>query len=414
MQPSVRVRTHSSVSLRAPGCGRDERRGGAPSGAFAAPEAAEASGGAPRPRLVRRAGDLFLSDYFVLYLSIAYFLLLVPFLPTLATPANLANLLSNMWPLLVVAVGQTFVLTIAGIDLSQGAVAGLMSVVAAMLLATAAPVAVLGNTPIWGVFITEGGGLLGHVPYGTGIAIAIIVLLAALIGAFNGVAVAILRMPPFMVTLVGLIVISAFAIWLTQSNNIRELPQSFTDLGRGTLVSVYFGEQAEAQIPRRQIHAFVTWSMIIAIGVAIAAHILLNRTVFGRWVFAIGINRRTAEISGVPVMRVIVAVFVISAVCAAIASILYTARLETGRPTLGAGNFLLDVIGATVIGGTSLFGGKAKIIWTVFGVLFFVLLSNTLNLMNLSAFHIDMVKGGVILLAALLDVTRTRIMRNRQ
>jgi ribose/xylose/arabinose/galactoside ABC-type transport system permease subunit len=386
-----------------------------PAGALPLPEPpSDALALRARPRLARRAGDLFLSDYFVLYLSIAYFLLLVPFLPTLATPANLANLLSNMWPLLVVAIGQTFVLTIAGIDLSQGAVAGLMSVVAAMLLATAAPVAVLGNTPIWGVFLTESGGLLGGLPYGTGLAIAIVVLLAALIGAFNGVAVAVLRMPPFMVTLVGLIVISAFAIWLTQSNNIRELPQGFTDLGRGTLVSVYFGEQAEAQIPRREVHALVTWSMIIAIGVAVAAHVLLNRTVFGCWVFAIGINRRAAEISGVPVMRVIVAVFVISAVCAAIASILYTARLETGRPTLGAGNFLLDVIGATVIGGTSLFGGKAKIIWTVFGVLFFVLLSNTLNLMNLSAFHIDMVKGGVILVAALLDVTRTRLMRNRQ
>ena len=148
--------------------------------------------------------------------------------------------------------------------------------------------------------------------------------------------------------------------------------------------------------------------MVIALSVAVIAHVLLNRTVFGRWIFAIGINRKAAEISGVPVVRVIVAVFVISAICAAIASILYTARLETGRPTLGGGNFLLDVIGATVIGGTSLFGGKGKIIWTFFGVLFFVLLSNTLNL---SAFHIDMVKGGVILAAALLDVIRTRLMR---
>ena len=100
----------------------------------------------------------------------------------------------------------------------------------------------------------------------------------------------------------------------------------------------------------------------------------------------------------------------ISAVCATVGSILYSARLEAGRPTLGDGTFLLDVIGATVIGGTSLFGGKGKILWTFFGVLFFVLLSNTLNLMNLSAFHIDMVKGGVILVAALLDVARTRLL----
>ena len=151
--------------------------------------------------------------------------------------------------------------------------------------------------------------------------------------------------------------------------------------------------------------------MVIAVAVALAAHTLLNRTVFGRQVFAIGANRRAAEISGVPVRRVIVAVFTISALCATVGAILYSTRLEAGRPTLGEGNFLLDVIGATVIGGTSLFGGKGKIIWTVFGVLFFVLLSNTLNLMNLSSFHIDMVKGAVIVAAALLDVLRTRLMR---
>jgi ribose/xylose/arabinose/galactoside ABC-type transport system permease subunit len=135
--------------------------------------------------------------------------------------------------------------------------------------------------------------------------------------------------------------------------------------------------------------------------------------VFGQYVYAIGANRRAAEISGVPVRRVIVMVFVISALCAVVGSILYSARLEAGRPTLGEGAFLLDVIGAVVIGGTSLFGGKGKIIWTVFGVLFFVILSNTLNLMNLNAFVIDMVKGSVILAAAMLDVARTRLMRTR-
>jgi len=153
--------------------------------------------------------------------------------------------------------------------------------------------------------------------------------------------------------------------------------------------------------------------MVIAVSVALLAHILLGRTVFGRHVMAIGINRKAAEISGVPVRRVIILVFVVSAVCAAIGSILYSARLEAGRPSLGEGAFLLDVIGAAVIGGTSLFGGKAKVVWTFFGVMFFVLLSNTLNLMNLSSFQVDMVKGGVILAAASLDVLRTRLSRAR-
>ncbi|WP_424926523.1 ABC transporter permease [Amaricoccus tamworthensis] len=373
--------------------------------------------GAARPGLAsslsRTAQDLLLSDYFVLYLSLAYFIVLIPFLPTLSNPANISNILSNMWPLLVVATGQTFVLTVGGIDLSQGSVIGLTSVIAGALLATSASGSVLANAPIWGIIISEDGGLLAGHPGAIWIGIGAMLATAAIIGAINGISVAVLNMPPFMVTLVGLIVFGALAIWLTQSENIRPLPESFIQLGKGDIVSVYLGEQDEPRIPRRQIYSFVTYPMLIAVGIAIAASILLSRTVFGRYVYAIGANRRAAEISGVPVRRVIVAVFVISALCAAAGSILYSARLEGGRPTLGEGAFLLDVIGAVVIGGTSLFGGRGRILWTVFGVLFFVLLSNTLNLMNLSSFHIDMVKGAVILGAAMLNVLRERLIRER-
>ncbi len=375
------------------------------------PATAEREEPALAPTVGQRAKRIFLSDYFVLYLSLAYFLVLMPFLPTLSNPANLANILSNMWPLLVVAIGQTFVLTIAGIDLSQGSVVGFTSVVGAMLLAATASPDVLSNAPIWGLIIDETGGPLAGVPGGIALAIAAMIAAGGLIGAANGLAIAHFRMPPFMVTLVTMIVISAFAIFLTQSENIRNLPEAYIQLGKGDIVSVYFGEQDESRIPRREIYSFITYPMIIAVTVAIIAHIALSRTVFGRQVFAIGTNRRAAEISGVPVKRVIVLVFTISAVCATIGALLYSTRLEAGRPTLGDGNFLLDVIGATVIGGTSLFGGKGKIIWTVFGVFFFVLLSNTLNLMNLSSFHIDMVKGAVIVAAALLDVLRTRLIR---
>ncbi|MEQ9689016.1 MAG: ABC transporter permease [Bauldia litoralis] len=364
-----------------------------------------------RPSPLQRVSRILLSDYFVLYLSLAYVAALAPFYPVLLTPANISNVLSNMWPLLIVATGQTFVLAIAGIDLSQGAVIAVTSVICAMLIAVTGNEAVLGNAPIWGAIIDSDGGLLSGITGGLAIAILAMVVAAALIGMLNGVAVAVFGMPAFMVTLVTMLVVSAFAIYLSMSENISGLPEAFIDLGKGDLVSVYFGAQEESKIPRKVIYSFVTYPMVIAIAVAVFAHYLLNRTVFGRYVFAIGSNIKNAQISGVPVRRIVVAIFVISAVCAAIASILYSARLEAGRPTLGAGTFLLDVIGATVIGGTSLFGGKAKIIWTFFGVLFFVLLSNTLNLMNLSAFQVDMVKGAVILAAALLDVLRTRITR---
>lgn len=373
-------------------------------------------GGHPMParRLQDRAADLVLSDFFVLYMSLAYVAVLAPFLPTLLAPGNVVNVLSNMWPLLVVAIGQTFVLAIGGIDLSQGSVVALASVVGAMLITTGTDPAVLSKAPVWGLVLSPEGGPLAGLPWGLLGAVAAMVAVAALVGLLNGTAVAALNMPAFMVTLVSMLTVSAFAIWLTQSENIAQLPANFVQLGKGDIVSIYIGAKETSQIPRREIYSFVTYPMVIALGLALVAHVLLNATIFGRWVLSIGLNRKAAEISGIPVRRVIVTVYVIAAICAAVGSLLYSARLEAGRPTLGQGTFLLDVIGAAVIGGTSLFGGKAKIVWTFFGVLFFVLLSNTLNLMNLSAFQVDMVKGGVILGAALLDVLRTRLMRERR
>jgi ribose/xylose/arabinose/galactoside ABC-type transport system permease subunit len=112
----------------------------------------------------------------------------------------------------------------------------------------------------------------------------------------------------------------------------------------------------------------------------------------------------------VPTEKVVVLAYVFSGFCASFGAVLYTARLEAGRPTLGA-NLLLDIVGAAVIGGASLSGGKGKVVWTLFGVLFLMLLANSLSLLNVPYFTIYMVKGGVILLAALLDVTRTRILQ---
>lgn len=365
------------------------------------------------PRIKRLSRRLLLSDYFILYITIFYFLILLPFLPALARPQNISNLLSNTWPLLVIAIGQTFVLIIAGIDLSQGAVMGLTSVVGASIMATAASPAVLGKSPLWGGVITESGGLLAGRPYAVAVAVLAMLVVGVLVGLFNGVAIVRFKMPPFMVTLVSLIFFAAFAIYLTQSNNIGSLPSSFVQLGKGDIVSVYLGAKETSQIARRDIYSFVTYPMVVAVLLAFIAQLILSRTRFGRYAYAIGTNLRAARISGVPTGRVTILVYVLSAVFATIGSILYSARLEGGRPTLGAGTFLLDIIGATVIGGTSLFGGKGKVMWTLFGVLFYILLSNSLNLMNLSTFHIDMVKGVIILLAAFADVIRRQVAATR-
>ena len=130
---------------------------------------------------------------------------------------------------------------------------------------------------------------------------------------------------------------------------------------------------------------------------------------WGRWLYAVGHNPTASLISGVPVNGMIVSAYIASGLFAALASVLYTGQAEIGSPVLGQ-KLLLDIIGATVIGGTSLFGGKGRILWTVFGVLFIKLIDNSLNLLDLSYFSIMMVKGGIILLAALLDATKNKML----
>lgn len=333
---------------------------------------------------------LLLSEYFVLYLSIAYFLVLWPYIPRIASPQNLGNIFSNMWPLLAVAIGQTFILITANIDLSQTSIMALASVIGAAVITTELDPILFEKSPLWGVMLMETGGPLAGSYIGVPVAILTMLIIGALIGLFNGYSIAKLKMPFFMVTLVSMIFFSAFAIYLTKSENIIHLPEAYVLIGQGQI-------------------SFIPYSLFIVGTLAIGAHILLSRTVLGRWFYAVGTNRKTARISGVPVERVIILAYILSGVFAVVGSVLYSARLEAGRPTLGA-TLLLDVVGATVIGGTSLFGGKGKIVWTVFGVLFFVLLDNSLNLLNLSFFTVMMVKGSVILLAALFDVTRTRIL----
>jgi ribose/xylose/arabinose/galactoside ABC-type transport system permease subunit len=183
---------------------------------------------------------------------------------------------------------------------------------------------------------------------------------------------------------------SGLAVYLTKSENIMYLPGGFTMLGSGEIGPV-------------------PYSFFVVLVLAGAAHIVLKHTVLGRWFFAVGKSIRTSVVSGVPTKRVIVLGYVFSGFCAAVASVLYSARLECARPTLGQ-NLLLDVIGAAVIGGISLSGGKGKVLWAFFGVLFFVLLSNALSMLALPFYAEPVVKGAVILLAALMDVTRTRLL----
>lgn len=308
---------------------------------------------------------LLKSEYLVLLLCGVYFAAVAPFAPGLASPANMANILSAMLPLLVVATGQTLVLIAAGIDLSVTSIIAMASVTGAMVM-------------------TGDGGYLAGSPLAAPAGVLVMLLVGAAIGVLNGAVITAFRMPPFIVTLTTMMFFSGAAIWLTGSESLYNLPPGFVVVGRN-----------------------VWTTAALAGGVTLLAHLATTRTLYGRRLHAVGYNERAALISGVPVNRVTLLTYMASGLCAASAAVLITGRLETGSPVHWRNN-LLDVIGATVIGGTSLYGGRGKVVWTVFGVLFLTILDNSLNLLNLSYFTIMMVKGSVILFAAVLDAARTR------
>lgn len=339
--------------------------------------------------LARVLRKLLLSEYFVLYLTILYVLILWPFIPRVFSERNIVNIMSNTWPLLAIAIGQTFVLLVAGIDLSQTSIMALVSVSGALIMTTRLNPDLFSKSPLWGIFLSENGSHLAGSVLAVPAAIAAMLSVGALIGVINGASVAKLKMPPFIVTLVSMMFFSALAIYLPKSENIMGMPDTFVAIGRGSLGGI--------PIP-----------LLISGALAIAAYIILKHTLFGRWIYAVGINPKASRISGIPIEKVVIAAYVISGIYAATGAILYSGRMRMGRPTLGS-TILLDIVGANVIGGVSLMGGKGTIKGTFFGVLFFVLLANTLNLLNLSFYTIDIVKGGVILGACFLDVTRTRI-----
>src|SRR5262245_24603104 len=202
-----------------------------------------------RPSLRGVAGlarRLLLSEYFILYLTVVYFVCMATVFPDLASPRNLSNQLSNVWPLLAVAIGQTFVVIVGGIDLSQGAVMGFVSVVGAAVMTTAVDPALLGGSPLWGYLIDESGGLLAGSSWAVPVAIGVMLAVGLLIGFVNGTLISRFRMPAFMVTLIALMLFSSTAVWLTQSQNLVNLPAEFNRLGAGDIVSVYFGEKTEA------------------------------------------------------------------------------------------------------------------------------------------------------------------------
>lgn len=271
------------------------------------------------------------------------------------TASNLLNVLRQATINGIIAVGMTYVILTAGIDLSVGSVLALATVVAADLMQRGLPV------PL---------GVLAGLGVGT------------LAGLVNGLLIARTGIPPFVVTLGMMTVARGLALTYTQGRPITGLPASFTFLGAGFL----------GPIPM----PIVIFTLVFGVG-----YFVLARTVFGEWVYALGDNPVAARLTGLPTRRVTALVYVISGFLAALAGLILVARLNSAQPTAGLG-FEFDAIAAVVVGGTSFAGGEGGLFGTLLGVLIIQVLNNGLNLLNVSPLWEGVVKGVVIALALLL------------
>jgi ribose/xylose/arabinose/galactoside ABC-type transport system permease subunit len=294
--------------------------------------------------------------------------------PGFASVGTLYDMILALLPLLILVVGLMFVLLVGAIDLSITSTVAMTSVVAASI-------------------VTRDTGYLAGNVLGIPVALASFVVLGALIGAINGVMTAYLRMPSFMATLGTYLLLGGLAVWYTsehtRSSSIAGLPEAFSYIGRGTVGPVPI-------------------ALLIACAVIAVAWLLLNQTVVGRWFVAVGSGHEAARVAGVPVALTIVAAFALCGICAGLASIVLTTRIETGSPVLAA-NMLLDIIGAAVIGGVSLYGGAGRLGGAMLGVVLLTMVDVGLRLLGVSLFAVLTVKGGVIILAATIDGIRHRM-----
>lgn len=297
-----------------------------------------------------------LSQRFGLVIS---FLLLCTVLSLLSdrflTLSNGINLLRQSTINGIIAVGMTFVILTAGIDLSVGAILALSTVVTADLLQMGV------NVPL---------AVLAGLSLGTGL------------GLVNGAIITKARVPPFVATLGMMTVARGLALTYTQGRPITGLPDAFRFVGTGSL----------GPIPMP----------IVIAGLAfLASYVLLTRTRVGEYVFALGNNPVAARYAGIATDRYISFVYATSGLLAALAGMILVARLNSAQPTAAVG-YEFDAIAAVVVGGTSFAGGEGGLGGTLLGVLVIAVLNNGLNLLNVSSFYQPVVTGVVIALALLL------------
>jgi ribose transport system permease protein len=203
------------------------------------------------------------------------------------------------------------------------------------------------------------------------------------VGLVNGLVITRLKVFPFIATLAMMSIVSGLALSLSGGVAVTGVPEVFSSLAYARTLGV--------PIP-----------VVIAVAVLAACIVVLRYTKLGRRIYAVGGNEEAARLSGIPIGAVKIAAYVLSGLCAAVASLILTARVASGQPSLGV-TLPLESVAAVVLGGVSLFGGRGSVVGVAFGVLFISILSNGLNLLNVPSYTQMMVIGGALILAVSLD-----------
>jgi putative xylitol transport system permease protein len=277
------------------------------------------------------------------------------------TSGNLTNILRQVSINGILAVGMTFVILTGGIDLSIGSLLALSGMVAASLV-------------------------VGAQPHASVVAVGAAIATGAALGAFSGVLIAWVRLPAFVVTLGMLSAVRGLTLIYSQGMPISNLSSSFKSLGQGSFLGIPI-------------------SVILFAATVLVAWIVLRYTIYGRRLYAVGGNMRSARTCGINVAGIIFSAYLLMGTLSGLAGAILSARTTAALPQAGVA-YELDAIAAVVIGGTSLTGGVGGVLLTVVGVLIIGLLNNGLDLMGISSYYQQVIKGLMIVAAVLIDKAR--------
>jgi ribose/xylose/arabinose/galactoside ABC-type transport system permease subunit len=337
-----------------------------------------------------------------LALMVLFFVVTVPLVSggavNFLTTRNSQNILVAIIPVLLLGLGQTFVIIGAGIDLSVGWVMSLASVISALALRSAFNDGLpLFPSVLMGLVTGVGG--------------------AAVVGFVNGVIISKLKVPAFIVTLGTSFIVRGVAYLMSENTTVIGLPAGIRAYGNDALVyyirgeggGLYFFERPDVSDDLlRRMDTILPYPVIATACVVVCAMFLLHKTQFGRHTYAIGGSMEAAVRTGIPVDRHIIALYILSASTAGIAGFLSTLRFTAGSAVIGD-PLLLSSIAAVIIGGVSLFGGAGTVIGTVIGALIIAVLTTGLVMLNVEAFWQFIVVGTVVIVAVLIDQSRDLI-----